>query len=424
MRSRTCCLAVLLAVALCGCRSHDDPNVARLAPRQASGANPSKQIVAANTRFGINVLRDLVRQQPNQNVIISPVSLGLALAMTYNGAGTTTRDAIGKTLQVDGLPIDQVNSEYQALGDTIGRADPQVAVDIANSLWLQRGHRFAPPFLALCRQFYDAEVSNVNLNSSGAAPTINAWASQKTHGSIPEIVTPQDLSANQTVALLLSGVYFSAKWAQPFHEGYTQPHDFKLTGGRIRKVPMMAQDGKYPYQESPTFQAIVLPYASGHLSFCVFLPKATSSLAALCQGLTSEKWHKWMSRFSSRKGFLNLPKLRVQPQADLNVALKDLGMTDAFDAERADFSPMSPRGGVWIGDVRQRMYLRVWEQGTDAAALTATMFAGGETMGEGKFYMHVDHPFLFAIRDNATGAILFMGVVTDPGESPGMGMYK
>ena len=417
MRSLIHCLAVFLTATLCGCRSHDDPHVARLAPWHSSGANPRQQIVATNTRFGFNVLHDLIAQQPGKNIIISPVSLGLALAMTYNGTGTTTRDAIGKTLQVDGLPIDQVNSEYQALSRDIRRADRQVEVDIANSLWLKQGCSFGPQFLNVCRQSNDAEASTVDFKAPDAAPTINAWASKHTGGHIPEMVSPAYLRDKDPVALLMSAAYFSGKWTTPFTQGMTKPVSFTLANGSSRDVPMMPQRGEYLYLETADLQAISLPYESGRLSFYVFLPKAPSNLKALCAALTADQWQKCLAQLAPHPGLLNLPRFLVQGELPLDDTLRRLGMTDAFAEGRADFTPMSPAGGIWLDGVRQRTYLHVYEKGTEAAAIAVMPPVGGMIMPEpDQFSMIVDHPFLCAICDNATGAVLFMGAISEPGD--------
>jgi serine protease inhibitor len=420
MRSKAMSAAlVLIVAAVCGCRSDDNSHVARLASWHASGANPRQQIVVTNTRFGINVLQELIRERPDQNVIVSPLNLGLALAMAYNGAAGLTQQQIGKALQVDGLPIEQVNREYQALSDAVRQADRHVEVDVANSLWLQGNWPFNAPYVDLCRQFYDAEVANVDMNAPEAAPTINAWASKQTRGHIPEIATPQQLYEKKAVALLLSAGYFSGKWTTPFEAEWTEPASFKLASGKATRVQMMAQRGEYLCLEGPTLQAISLPYESGRLSFYVFLPKAASSLKAFCWGLTADKWEQWMRQFAPRPGVLNLPRFQLQGDLPLEDTLKHLGMPDAFDLLRANFSSMSAEQ-VFISEARQRTYLHVHERGTEAAAIAQIMLGPGIIAPRSdQFAMVVDHPFLCAIRDNKSGTLLFMGAVTDPGNDVG-----
>jgi serpin B len=412
-------LTLLALTCLCGCRSGTKDHSAHLAGWRPPATNPREQIVNANTHFGLNLLHDLRQERPDQNTIISPLSLGLALAMTYNGAGSTTRTAIGKTLQVNGLAIEQVNQEYKALSDAVRHADRRVEVDIANSMWVGRDCHFLPEFLTLGRKFYDAQASGIDFQSPDAAGTINAWGSKRTKGKISEIVSQQELSGQPVAALLLDAAYFGGKWTNPFEKFVTQPRKFRLLKGQEREVPMMAQLGEYLYLETLEFQAVNLPYESGRLSFYVFLPKATDGVESLCKSVTPESWQGWMSQFAPREGTLNLPHFRVQDDLHLGTALKHLGMTDAFAEGRADFGPMCG-GGVWIDDVRQRTYLYVHERGTEAAAITQMMIYGSMIMPHrDQFAMIVDHPFLFAIRDNGTGAILFMGVVVDPGNAEG-----
>jgi serpin B len=184
---------------------------------------------------------------------------------------------------------------------------------------------------------------------------------------------------------------------------------------------MMSQDGKYRYLETPDLQAISVPYASGRLSMYVLLPTAASNVAKLCQSLTPANWEGWMGRLAEREGTLKLPRFRVEGDLSLDKALKALGMTDAYIEGRADFGPMCG-GGVWVDTVRHRTYLRVNETGTEAAAITAVpMMMGKSMMPAGPFTMVVDHPFVCAIRDNKTGALVFLGAIVDPGNAPRIG---
>ena len=175
----------------------------------------------------------------------------------------------------------------------------------------------------------------------------------------------------------------------------------------------MWQSDRYAYYETPEFQAVSLPYGSGRMSLYVFLPKATSSLAAFQQTLTAENWQTWMNRFSRRQGTVGLPKFKLEYEVDLKEALSALGMSTAFDANQADFSGLSETE-THISQVKHKTFVEVNEAGTEAAAVTSISVSVTSVVSGGPFQMMVDRPFFFAIRDQQTGTVLFMGTIVEP----------
>ena len=246
-----------------------------------------------------------------------------------------------------------------------------------------------------------------------APATLNRWVSEKTHGKIEKIVDQIDAHA---MLLLINAIYFKGTWAKEFDKAKTKPDNFALSHGTTQ-VPMMSQSGQYPYLETKDFQAVSLPYGGGRFSFYVFLPSSALSLGAFEQSLTEANWQQWMAQFRAMEGDISLPRFRVAYEATLNDALQALGMGLAFDERRANFAGMMQTQGqnVSISRVTHKTFAEVNEEGTEAAAVTATeMRRRVLTMPHQRFTMVVDRPFFCAIRDNTTGAVLFLGSIYDP----------
>ncbi len=363
-----------------------------------------KELVSANNRFAFKLFAEVTRQETAQNIFISPSSIAMALAMTYNGAGGKTQKAMAETLELRGMSLEQVNRANAALRDKLQELDPQVQLAIANSLWAKLGEHFKPIFVQRAADYYDARVANFG---PGDAEVINGWVSDKTQGKIKELVTDRDLAI--VVLMLINAIYFKGNWTKQFDPADTRERPFNLRNGEKKQHPMMSQSGHYRYLQGTDFQAISLPYGSGQVSLYIFLPNSDSSLEEFQKGLTDKKWERWMSQFQEIPGDIVLPRFKLEYGISLNEALKALGMALAFDG-RADFEEMCP--GVFIGQVRHRTFVQVNEEGTQAAAATAVMMI--RAMPAETFTMIVNRPFFCAIRDNQTGTLLFMGSIADP----------
>jgi serine protease inhibitor len=376
----------------------------------------NSQLVGAINRFGFNLLRELAGAAPTENLLISPASVSAALSMTYNGAAGETTTAMAEALCLDDLSLDDLNRAHAALWAALAQADPQVTFEVANSLWAKTGIPFLPDFMARNREFYGAEVANLDFADPQATDIINAWVNNQTHGKIADIVEPP--IEPLTILFLINALYFKGQWSNQFNVAATKPGVFHLLDGRGKSCPMMTRSDTYPYMEGPGFQAISLPYGAGRFSLCVFLPAAELGLAGFLERLAHEglgAWTEWMEGFWKRDGSITLPRFKVAYSKSLNEALKALGMAVAF-GDTADFRAMSPLGedpGISIADVLHKTFMEVNEEGTVAAAVTKVEMAG-RCIPPPPFKMVVDRPFFCAIRDNETGVIVFAGVVVDP----------
>ncbi|MCI0390049.1 MAG: serpin family protein [Acidobacteria bacterium] len=369
-------------------------------------------IAQASNAFGFDLFQQLQREAANKNVFFSPLSVSLALAMTYNGAAGETQKAMAHTLKLGGMNLDELDRTSAELLTSLKSSDPKIDLAIANSLWARSGMRFKEDFLARNRQFFGAEVSTLDFNNPQSVATINRWVDTNTKGKINKIV--DQIDPNQ-VMFLINAVYFKGQWQKQFEKKLTQTRPFHLLGGQQKQVPMMAQSGNYLYYRGDKFQAVSLPYGKGGVSLYLFLPDQGSSLDGLLKSLSIQKWDEWMNSFNDTPGDVKLPRFKLDYESTLNNALKALGMGVAFNANVADFSGMRPERDLFITEVKHKAIAEINEEGTEASA--ATSVGIGVTSirpTPQRFTFIVDRPFLMAIRDSQTGAILFIGAVMEP----------
>ena len=371
---------------------------------------------AATSRFAFKLYDQILKQRTSKNTFVSPASVMLALAMTYNGADGTTRAAMARALELEGMSLDEVNRAFADLKSALNPSDPKIQLKIANSLWASKGLALRPAFIKRSQDYYEAEITTLDFSNPAAPQTINAWVNKNTEGKIDKIV---DQISSDAVLFLINAIYFKGQWQFEFKKEDTKPDVFRLSGSERKEVPMMSQSGNYLYYKGKDFQSVVLPYGAGSVSMYIFLPDEQTGLEQLEQNLTAENWDTWMKSFRRTPGDLKLPRFKIEWESQLNEVLKALGMAEAFDPRQADFSQIAPRNSVnplFISEVKHKSWAEVNEEGTVAAAVTSVgMATTSLQQPREKFVMKVDHPFFFAIRDNRSGVVLFMGSVADAG---------
>lgn len=389
-----------------------------LGSRVPSQPPPESRVLAsAGNDFGFHLLGELNHEQPNQNIFISPTSIALALAMVYNGADGATREQMSNVLALQGFNLDSLNQAAGSFMEWLGEADPEVELDIANSVWYKQDFPFKQSFIDMAARDYDAAVSP--LTTAGA---INDWVSEKTHDKITSIV---DRIESDDIMFLINAIYFKGGWKSQFPKGMTHEEDFFLLAGDKFKHQMMQQQGDFAYCEDSSMQAIILPYGNANFHMLVILPTEEFGYAKLLGELNSDFWKDLQRRLWVREGTIVLPRFRIEYDVTLNNALVALGMKDAFDAARADFSGMWQKSegptlidsNVYIKEVRHKTYVDVNEEGTEAAAVTSIgMGLATSSIAESPrpFRMVVNRPFICAIVERQSGAILFLGGITDP----------
>jgi serine protease inhibitor len=380
---------------------------------KATSAAVDSRLVSGNTKFGFKLFAEVAKQDAVKNVLISPASVGLALAMTYNGAVGETKQVMERALEIQGMNHLELNQAYSQLRAALEGADPKIQLSIANSLWGNKDLTFNPDFIQRNKQYYGAEVAALDFSDPDSPSTINAWVSDKTKGKIDKII---DKISAEDILFLINAIYFKGTWTIEFDKAKTKEDQFTTLAGKQKPHPMMHQSGKYRYFEGNGFQAVSLPYGGGQVSMYLFLPAKGSSLVEFQKNLSAANWDSWMREFAVTDGEIAVPRFRVEYEIKLNDALKALGMGIAFDPGRADFSGIVKTSeNAFISEVKHKTFAEVNEEGTEAAAVTSVGIGLTSAPQPRKpFRMIVDHPFFCAIRDNKTGTLLFMGSITDP----------
>jgi serpin B len=387
------------------------------AAAQVSAPALSKFVEGGN-RFGLNLFGQIRQKESGKNVFFSPLSVFIALHMTYNGAAGETEREMARVLGLGTLTAADASSSSLALMNRLKSADPKAELLIANSLWARRGFQFNEGFVTLNKQFFLAELTSLDFSSPQAKTTINDWVSRNTKGKIPSII---DQINQQHVLFLINAVYFKGDWQTQFDKTRTTNAPFHLAGGSDKQVPLMARSGRFSYYRGDKFQAVELPYGAGGpggVSAILFLPDTGTTLDDFLKGLTFEKWSEWTKALRQTPGEVRIPRFKADFSATLNDPLKALGMTSAFDSSRADFSGMRSARDVFVSEVRHKAVVEVNEEGTVAAAATSVgvSVTSVQINPVQPFTFIADRPFLMAIRDGQAGAILFLGAVMEPME--------
>lgn len=383
-----------------------------LPPVKESSAQTGKELALAREKFGFKLFNQL-RGDKEENLFISPASISFALAMTYNGAAAATRQAMARTMEIEGMSLEALNRGNELWRRALSTSDPKVKLHLANSLWLDRGQAFKPEFLKNNEQFYGAALEVLNFRDPGAPAAINAWVAKETSGKITRIV---DKIGPPLV--LINAVYFKGTWNRPFDKALTRELPFTSGSGKQKPVPMMSQSGSYSYYQGKNFQAVNLPYGGKtRFGMKIFLPAKDSSLQEFFRELNAGNWRQWLAALQPTPGTIKLPRFKLEYEASLKAPLQALGMEVAFNKHKADFSNLCPPPGAYIDDVIHKTFVEVNEEGTEAAAVTAVKMlatAARPPDPQKTFTMVVDRPFFVAIDDLETGALLFMGAIVEP----------
>jgi serpin B len=347
------------------------------------------------------------------NVFISPLSAAMALGMAYNGAAGTTREAMARALSLQGMSVGEVNQSFRDLIDLLRRLDSQVEFRLANSIWHRPQVTPLRSFLDTNRRYFDATVQALDFADPGAASTINRWVEENTAGRIKKIV-PEPIPPH-IVTYLINAIYFKGAWTYQFDKKLTRDQPFRLADGGQVTVPMMSLPGARQVRLLGDEEVTVvdLPYSRQAFAMTILLPHQADGASRLATQLTAEQWNGWISRLDSTRALVSLPKFTLEYAVRLNDVLKALGMAEAFDPCRADFSNMFavlPGKNYYIDDVRHKTFVQVNEEGTEAAGATSV----GIAIVSAPPLIQVDRPFIFAIRERLSGTILFLGKIMNP----------
>jgi serpin B len=371
--------------------------------------------VDGNNAFAVALYGQLRDQ--SGNLFFSPASVSTALAMTYAGARGITAAEMAKTLHFT-LPPERLHPAMGALLADLNASHNGYQLRVADALWVQRGYPMLDGFLKLNKDNYGAGFNQVDFKQATetARSTINQWVAQKTGDKIRDLVQPGALNA-ETRLVLTDAIYFKSDWQRHFERALTKDEDFHLSPAQRIRVPLMNRQGGFNYFDGGRFQALELPYMSGELSMVVLLPRELGGLPDMERSLTPTNMRQWLGQLRPfSKVVVAMPKFKMTQQFGLGDTLARMGMVKAFQGD-ADFSGMSSERDFFISAVIHKAFIEVNEEGTEAAAATAVVMTGAIMHAPDPtppVVFRADHPFIFLIRDNRSGSILFMGRVTDP----------
>lgn len=405
---------VLFILLVAGCGTEEVPDGSsgslKVSDDVEYGETDYQKIVAPSNELGWKLL-PMIKPSEEGNRFFSAPSLYMALSMVYNGAEGETKKQMAKVLEVPGMETEGLNRSNASLMAQLHSESETIQFNIANSIWLNKDYQFQKAFEKDTRDYFNAEIEEIDVADPGSVKRINDWVKQSTNGKIDKMA-PDPLPVNM-VSMLLNAIYFKGDWQYPFEEDDTKEEDFHLADGSVKKVPLMALNKTLPYLETEDFQAVSLPYGEGEMNMKVFLPKKETTWAQFEEKLTSANWDNWTGAFQQSYGTLRLPKFELEYEVGLNEPLKQLGMVKAFK-EDAEFPLMvEGEGALYIYEVKQKTYLNVNEKRTEAAAVTGIMEGSSGPPAE-PFNMQVDRPFFITIEDTETGLILFLGAIAEP----------
>lgn len=407
-RAAIAATALVLAGGLPACSRSTQGPLERL-PRSLTSAEEA--VLSASNEFGLSLYGRLAADQRDENVFFSPLSAHLALGMTANGAVGETLDGMRAALAQEGLDEEGANAAYRDLLALLLGLDPAVELEIANSIWYRTGLAVRPEFADMSRQTFDAEVRELDFTDPGAPGVINGWVEDATRGRITELI---EEIRPEHVMFLLNAIYFKGDWSARFDADDTRPADFTRLDGTPVEVEMMSRTdaSDVRIRHGGGFTGIELPYGRDAFVMTILLPEEGGHPADLLASADAETWDGWMAGFEAAGDVtVELPRFRLEWEKYLNDELIDMGMDVAFDPNLADFDRLAAGGSdFYISFVRQKAFVEVNEEGTEAAA--ATSVGVGVVSAPPTF--RVDRPFLFAIRERFSGAVLFIGQVLDP----------
>jgi serpin B len=372
-----------------------------------------RAVAGDNNRFAFDLYARL-RTGQSGNLFFSPASLSTALAMTYAGARGQTAEQMAQVLHF-AQPQEKLHPAFGELPRYwgVGAKERGYRLSVANRLWGQQGYHFLPGFLAVTREQYGAELAQIDFarQTELARRRINAWVEEQTQSKIRDLISP-GVFGPLTRLVLTDAIYFKGDWAEPFRKEATQVAPFQISAGQKTDVPLMYRKDDFRYWAGDGLKVLELPYGEGDLAMLVLLPEEIEGLSALEARLTTDNLARWQSGLRKQEVRVHLPRFALTSQFQLAGVLKAMGMTRAFTPGEADLSGMSSEEELFVSAVIHKAFVDVNEEGTEAAAATAIAIEARAAPREPTVFC--DHPFVFLIRDNRTGSILFLGRLMDP----------
>lgn len=413
--SIVCCLTGLVAVSKTELPTvlKDVKGLREVSPRIVF-PQPTLQeryLVDGQVKFGFKLFSTLTESQENENILIAPTSIALTLSMLYNGATGATQTEIAQGLYLKNVSANTLNRANQNLYNDLNSHELSSSFIVNNSLWAKEGFPFRYQFRKNSRNYYQAKITNLDFSSSEARGIVNRWVTEETQGQVRKIM---DSTQADDVLFLINTATFQGRWKRGFDSNLTKDKPFYLKDQSVKNYPFMSRQGVYNYLETPQLQAAELPYGNGRFSLYLFLPKAESDLPTILEEIKAKKSNKLFSKFRKSQGLLELPRFRLNDEVNLTDALKKLGFSTMFAADKAEFSQLSSHS-TYISGMKHQTILTINENGVNSSTQNdLSVQKRSKNKGEKEFSLKIDRPFLSIIRDNKTGNILFMGMIFEP----------
>ncbi len=397
---------LLLSFLLAGCAYDEQP--AGINEPFHSHSLSETQFASLNNSFAFKLFRAIKQVKQDSNIFISPFSVSMALGMALNGANGETFQQMRSVLGFEHYDLQTINQTYQNYFKQLTASDPVVMFKIANSVWYDRNFEVLQSFTDVTRQFFNAQINKADFSNPATVDSINAWVSRKTNGKINSILNyiPRD-----ALMYLINAIYFKGSWQYAFDSKFTQDWMFKtLTGGQT-PCKMMFVTKKFPHYANSRLEMVQLPYGNGNFNLAVIVPNQSVNFDDFVNSFDLPAWRTWLRACSTDSGTIGLPRTKIGFSMVLNNVLKKMGMPDAFNPAKADFSHLTPQKSVFMSIVKHKTFVEINEQGTEAAGVTLVGFS--RSANTDFFELVADRPFLLVIFEKKSQAILFMGQVTD-----------
>ncbi|MTI84663.1 MAG: serpin family protein [Firmicutes bacterium] len=395
-------LSIILIFSFAGCNSENNSsaiyNIEKIDAR----------VTHSNTEFALDIFKQLNEEDSEQSVFISPLSIATALTMTYQGAGSTTKEAMAQTLYYKDMKMEVLNESYTNLLNYLQQVDNKTELNINNSIWIREGEDIKKEFIDTNEEAYNAYVAELDFSRQDVAARINRWIDEATKGKIDQMLKPP--ISPEVIMYLINAIYFKGEWAEQFDKKNTFNTEFHAGNGKKINVMMMSKKGEVEYAQGNDYKAIKQDYGNGKISMYLVLPNEGMPVNDFIADMTPDTWQSIKDSLSPADNVLvRIPRFTLEYGIkNLNDSLSALGMTEAFSGE-ADFSGI--REGIFISRVLHKAMIEVNEEGSEAAA--ATVVEMKESAVENPKTFVADKPFVFIIEDNELGTVLFMGKLWD-----------
>ncbi|MBI4649468.1 MAG: serpin family protein [Bacteroidia bacterium] len=364
-----------------------------------------------NNQFAFELFARL--DSGKNNIFISPFSISSALSMTYAGARTITEKEMQKVLHFDSVQ-NTFHQRFSSVIEKMKEINLQKGIELRNTngLWAQKNYRFSNDFFNLLGKFYFSEIHYADFvkKTEKSRAAINRWVEKETNLKIKELLKPGSVDAN-TMLVLVNAIYFYGTWQNKFNPEKTTKDKFYIDKDQTIEIDFMHQHEKFFYFEDKIFQAVELPYAGNKLSMFVILPN-NGDITGFISGFDLAKYNEMVFTSREAKVDISMPKFKITGEYDLEEYLSLMGMPSAFGSG-ADFSGMTGSKGLFIDKIKHKAVIEINEEGTEAAAATAVIMRKNAMISK-KFL--ANHPFIFIIKDNTTGSVLFLGKVENPSQ--------